>query len=346
MPQPPPFPKRRPGSVGRILSLSGHFAAGRFKRRWPDPALAAMAAKKSTVPKPHEKDLHKARAEYDKLGLLLGRTDAQVNIEDIKAPGASGALNARRYAPGTDPQGRLIYFPGGGWVLGGLDSHDDFCRFIAAAARVEIISVAYRLAPEHPFPAAAEDAVRAAQSLSDPSYWRRPDTPGFLGGDSAGGNLALVAALANGGARTDGVWLIYPSLDVSDETPLPEEADAKGFGISEETAKWFLEQYVPDPEDRLHPWLRMGLSEKTGNLPRAYLGLAEKDVLRPQGEAYAEKLKALKIPHRHDLLRNLPHAFIHMIGASRAAHDGAARLARGLSWLIDETQRADVTTKP
>ena len=89
----------------------------------------------------------------------------------------------------------------------------------------------------------------------------------------------------------------------------------------------------------------MGLSEKTRHLPRAYLGLAEKDVLRPQGEAYAEKLKALKIPYRHDLLCGLPHAFIHMIGASRAAHDGATRLARGLSWLIDETQRANTTVK-
>lgn len=299
-----------------------------------------MAAKASGSAKPHEQDIEKSRADYDKLGRLLGRTDASATTQNIKAPGAAGELDARRYTPAGDARGRLVYFPGGGWALGSLRSHDDFCRFIAAAAGVEIISVAYRLAPEHPFPAAAEDAVRAAGILSEPSFWSHPDTPGFLGGDSAGGNLALVAALSAHAHAPDGVWLIYPSLDVDDETPLLEDADAKGFGISEETARWFLQQYVPDTDKLRHPWLRMGHSDLTQALPRAYLGLAEKDVLRPQGEAYAAKLKALNVPYKYELLPGLPHAFIHMIGASRAAYDGAVRLARGLSWLVEDAKAA------
>ena len=335
-------PKRRPGPIGNILRLSGLFAPQRFRASWPDAALAAMAAKASKSPPPHQRPVEAARAEYDRFGALLGRTHALVKASDMTVAGADGDLPARRYLPNGDILGRLVFFPGGGWVLGGVKSHDDFCRFIAAATGIEIISVAYRLAPEHAFPAAAEDAVSIGRILFDPEWWSAPATPGFFGGDSAGGNLALVAALSRPENKSDGVWLIYPSLDVNNETSLPENADPKGFGLSEDTARWFLEQYAPDPATRSHPWLNMGWSEKTDAMQAVYMGLAEKDTLCPQGQAYWARLKELNTPHKVDLLKGLPHAFIHMIGASPAAYNGALRLARGLTWLVEEarTKRA------
>jgi acetyl esterase len=226
---------------------------------------------------------------------------------------------ARLYAPaGTSADSPLlVYFHGGGWVQGSVATHDAGCRLLAHLSGVRVLSVDYRLAPEHPYPAAVQDAVTAYG-------WAARQAPRLaVGGDSAGGNLAAVVALAARDAPDlpDAVFqlLIYPVTDLAEKSD-SYRTFTTGYVLTESGMDWFAGKYLPDGARRAEPQASPLRATDLSGLPPAYVATCVPDVLRDEGEAYAARLRAAGVPvatQRHDQL----HGFFNMTAArsSRAA---------------------------
>ena len=245
---------------------------------------------------------------------------------------------ARLYVPtgASSPGPLLVFFHGGGWVYGDLDSHDPPCRFLAERSGVRVLSVAYRLAPEHPFPAGCDDAVAAYRWVVENTASLGADVTRLgVGGDSAGGNLAAVTAVE--GART-GLplafqLLVYPGTDASRRT-VSRRLFGSGLYLTGQFMDQVLEQYVPDAEQRADPRVSPLLGDVPAGLAPAYVVTAGFDPLRDEGEAYARKLADAGVEVE---LRRFPdqiHGFLNVVGVGRSAiaasADVAARLAVGL----------------
>jgi acetyl esterase len=248
-------------------------------------------------------------------------------------------IAARLYVPYGAPQSGplLVYFHGGGWVQGSLASHDRACRLLASMSGVRIVSVEYRLAPEHPFPAAAEDALAAYAAVAERHAELGGDPARLaLGGDSAGGNLAAVTAQAScaepGLPRPAFQLLIYPALDMSRRTD-SRRLFGERFLLTEQSMSWYEEQYVPDPARRSDPRVSPLLAEDLGGVPPAYIATCLADPLRDEGEAYARRLHAAGVPvalQRHPLV----HGFFNQTvtrGGRLAMASIAGALRQGLA---------------
>jgi acetyl esterase len=217
-------------------------------------------------------------------------------VEEL-ATGVGVAL--RLYVPAGEVRGCLVYAHGGGWVLGDLTTADPQCRVLANAAGVAVASVAYRLAPEHPYPAGLRDLYAAAAWLAD----RTADLglsagPLFVGGESAGANLAAgVALLARdlGGPRLRGQVLHYPLLDCGCDTGSYRQF-ADFHHLTAQDARWFWELYAPDPATRAGAYASPGRAPDLTGLPETYLVAAGQDVLRDEVESYAGRLIAAGVP--------------------------------------------------
>jgi acetyl esterase len=219
-----------------------------------------------------------------RLQLLFGEPDPVESVED----GDAGGVPARVYAPSEGGSG-VVYFHGGGWVLGSLASHDKLCRTLAARSGCTVIAVDYRLAPEHPHPAAVEDAWTATEWAAE--RW----SPLALAGDSAGGHLAALVALR---ARDEGVpltkqVLVYPVTDYDFDTPSYREHGVD-TALTTTTMRWYWDNYVPDSSSRpdVSPLRR---SDLAGVAP-ALVITAECDPLCSEGEAYARRLEQAGVP--------------------------------------------------
>ena len=219
-------------------------------------------------------------------------------VRDLAATGPAGEIPLRLYrGQGTDasrPQPALIYYHGGGWVLGNLESHDGVCRDIANAAQCTVISVDYRLAPEAKFPAAADDSIAAAQWIHDNADALGIDRNRLaVGGDSAGGNLSAVVALHardNGGPKLKLQVLIYPSTDMSSVYPSYEEF-AEQLPLTRTTMDWFVDLYLKQRATDAKDWRASPLHAKSlAGLPPAYVITAAMDPLRDEGEEFARAL--------------------------------------------------------
>jgi acetyl esterase len=220
---------------------------------------------------------------------------AEVRDETISGPGTD--IPVRIYRPhGTDDGGLpiLVYAHGGGFVFCDLDSHDGLCRDIANRIPAVVISVAYRLAPENPWPDAAEDFYAAARWAADNADAVGGDARGVLvGGDSAGGNLAAVTALMardRGGPPIAGQLLIYPVIAADFDTE-SYRLFGNGFYNPKPALQWYWDQYVPAPADREHPYASP-LRANLAGLPPAIVVVAGHDPLRDEGIAYADALEA------------------------------------------------------
>jgi acetyl esterase len=219
-------------------------------------------------------------------------------VRDLAAKGPAGEIPLRLYrGQGTvakSSQPALIYYHGGGWVLGNLESHDGVCRDIANAAECTVISVDYRLAPEAKFPAAADDSIAAAQWIHDNAADLGVDRARLaVGGDSAGGNLSAVVALHardNGGPKLKLQVLIYPSADMSSVYASYEEF-AEQLPLTRTTMDWFVDLYLNSRERDAKDWRASPLHAKSlAGLPPAFIITAAMDPLRDEGEEFARAL--------------------------------------------------------
>jgi acetyl esterase len=240
-----------------------------------------------------------------------------VHAVDRTIPGPAGPLPVRVYrslaAPAEPPA--IVYFHGGGWVVGDLDTHDGSCRLLARETGAVVMAVDYRLAPEHPFPAAVDDALAAFRwAAANPRELAcRPGAVAVMG-DSAGGTLAAVVcqqARDLGGAMPVAQGLVYPGTDLRMMTR-SMDAYAQGFYLTREDIAWFQDQYVPDAATRLDPRASPLLAEDLSGLPTAHVWTAGFDPLRDEGRAYADRLAASGVVARYRCLDDQIHGFFGM----------------------------------
>jgi len=255
-------------------------------------------------------------------------------VRDLEAPVPHGAIRLRLYRGiGTERRAALpalIYFHGGGWVIGDLDTHDGVCRLIANAAGCAVVSVDYRLAPEHKFPAAVDDAVNATEWVAAHAAMLGIDPDRLaVGGDSAGGNLAAAVALvARDHARPPLRFqlLLYPATDfvTSDD---PQRERFEGFPLNVVTMNWFRDHYLRNSGD-YGDWRASPLrAPDLRGLPPAYVLTVGFDPLHVEGERYARRLREAGIPVQHRHVERQMHGFLTMgkiIAAAKPATEDAA----------------------
>jgi len=237
-------------------------------------------------------------------------------VEDRTIPGPEGQIPVRIYAPeGKGPFPVLVFYHGGGWVLGNLDGHDPLCRKITNAVGCKVVSVDYRLAPEAKFPAAAEDCYAATLWVSENAAALGCDPKRLaVGGDSAGGNLAAVVPLmARDRGRPSLAYqvLVYPITDGSMDTPSYHE-NAEGYFLTAGAMAWFWKHYINDDRDRSHPYAAPLNAADLSGLPPALVITAEYDPLRDEGEAYAQRMRAAGVPVICTRYDGTIHSFVSM----------------------------------
>ena len=262
-------------------------------------------------------------------------------VEQLEVSGLAGAIGARLYVPpppAQEPPPLLVYYHGGGWVIGDLETHDDPCRFLASNSGAAVLAVDYRLAPEHPFPAAVEDA-EAAYVWASANAERLGADPNrvAVGGDSAGANLAAATCLL---ARDRGLplpamqLLIYPVADCADEAPSRRTFEA-GFLLTRGDMDWFEKRYLPPGTDRSDPRVSILRAPDLGGLPPAYVAVAGFDPLRDEGEAYAQRLREAGVRVALRRHAGLVHSFANLTAicpSGRAAMlEAAGALRLGLA---------------
>lgn len=241
----------------------------------------------------------------------------RVTVTDTTMPGADGPLSARVYRPweaGTQRQPTILFLHGGGWVVGDLGTHDPICRAIAVASQCNVVSLDYRLAPEHPYPAALHDVVATFRHLRDtPTADAIPHAIAIMG-DSAGGNLAAAACLLLRDSGEEGPiaqGLIYPVTDLRLQHA-SVELFAEGFYLTKEEMEWYRERYVPDPEQWLDPYVSPLLADDLSGLPPAWVWTAGFDPLRDEGAEYAQRLDEAGNEVRYRCFEDQIHGFASM----------------------------------
>jgi acetyl esterase len=239
--------------------------------------------------------LSEARAVRSEMIESGGPEEPVAEVQNRTVPGPGGPIPIRLYRPvKKDTLPALVYFHGGGFVICNLDTHDRQCRALANASGCAVISVDYRLAPEHKYPAAVEDAYAATKYVAEHAAEFGVDPNRIaVGGDSAGGNLATVVSLLSrdrGGPRLKFQLLIYPMVDFYDQSPSMQHY-SKDYFLTREGMDWFTESYLPNREAGLEPSASPTNATDLRGLPPAMVLTAECDPLRDQGETYARKLQ-------------------------------------------------------
>ncbi len=296
------------------------------------PLLRAAADRRRRGPQYSALSIAEARRlSRERLG-PPSRLPALEAVEDMTIPGATGLRMARLYRPlPTSPLPLIVYFHGGGFVCGDLDSHDSILRRLALASGALVLSIDYRLAPEHPFPAAVEDGAAALRHVRD-----RADDFGsraglvHAGGDSAGAAIALAASGTTGAAT--GLLLFYPVADlanVGDGSSYAAFGDGRA-GLSLADMQWSARNYAPDPADRTD-WRCSPLHvDGSVRLPPVFIATAEFDVLRSEGKQLAARLSALGIAVHHHHAEGMAHGYL---GAGDLVPGTQQTLAAATTWL-------------
>jgi acetyl esterase len=247
-----------------------------------------------------------------------GEPEAVGRVEDRTIPGPATDIPVRVYYPKElKPENpALVFYHGGGWVVGNIDTHDDICRALTNYANCVTISVDYRLAPEHKFPAAVEDSYAAVQYVYDHAEDFQVDrTRIAVGGDSAGGNLAAVVtnlAKEKNSPAISFQLLIYPSTNAGGEPTVSMVENAQGYFLEKGTMEWFRDCYLNSEEDKQNPMVSPMLYEDFQGLPPALVITAEYDPLRDEGEAYAKKLAEAGVPVETIRFDGTIHGFVSM----------------------------------
>lgn len=290
----------------------------------------------------HQLPIAGARQVYAKVGQELGGAQEDMAaVENHTAHGPGGAIPLRLYRPfGAEAvPSALVYFHGGGWTVGSIDTHDKVCRRIAARSNCAVVSVDYRLAPEHPMPAQAEDALGALDWIASNGAQLRIDESRLaVGGDSAGGNLSAVCALAwrDRPVPLRGQVLLYPSLDLRPSEKYPSRMRNAGIPpLTHDVLSWFLANCLPDPQRdpeglatitadwRVSP---AATPDLTGSISTLLL-LADADPLLDEGRRFADRLEAAGVDVTRRTFPGMIHGFMEMAGVLRAADEGFDHVA-------------------
>jgi acetyl esterase len=283
-------------------------------------------------PAPVEEVRAKRRADAR---AFRGTTIEVERVSNFEIPGPDGSIPVRLYVPPAHvaPGPLVVYYHGGGHVICDLDTHDQPCRFFARESGALVLSVDYRLGPEHRFPAAVDDSLAAfrwahanAESLgADPERVA-------VAGDSAGGNLATVVAqlaVADGGPAPKFQALIYPVCDYSVKRP-SYATFSTGFFLTREEMDWFRDNYFTSPDQHSDPRASPILTEDLSKLPPAHIVTAGFDPLRDEGEAYAERLREAGVEVTLKREPDLVHGFINAVGLSHRAREALAPVAEAI----------------
>lgn len=299
-----------------------------------DPEMAAFTAAADAEaakypPVRVELPLEPHRRVNDLLGMRTasgGPVMAETADRWIAARGRR--IFCRVFKPATDrPLPTLVYFHGGGWVWANVDTHDRMVREYAAAGQVAAVSVDYALSPEAKFPQALEECAAVVRWVAEHgAEWGLDGSRILLGGDSAGGNLALATALLlrdTGGPALRGIMANYPVCDSRFDTPSYNEYGAGGYGLNRERMSFYWNVYVQHDGDRLNP-LAAPLRADLRGLPPVIVLLAEFDVLRSEGEALVRKLQQAGVPVETRTFSGVVHGFLRATGSVQKARDAVA----------------------
>ena len=289
--------------------------------------MAAQGGKPIEESTPAEVRAARAQAA-DAFAALAGPMQEVARVENRLIPGPLQPIPVRIYWPETGGQlPVLVYFHGGGWVFGTIDSTDRTCRALANSARCIVVNVAYRLAPEHKFPAAVDDAYAAVDYVAHHAAELGAD-PGRIAvaGDSAGGNLAAVVCLLardRGGPRLAFQLLVYPVTDYDDDRPSLHEF-AEGYLLTRSMLPYFWGHYVSSPEQARHPQASPINATRLDGLPPALVITGECDPIRDQGEAYGRRLEAAGVPVTIKRYAGAIHVFFQMGGVIDSGKEAVA----------------------
>lgn len=276
--------------------------------------LASMDA-----PPLHEQSVEFARQSFSMLQNMSGPLEEVNKIEDRTIPGPVGEIPIRIYTPeGNGPFPVLVFFHGGGWVIGSIETYDPVCRSLTNAGQCIVVSVEYRLAPEYKYPAAPEDCYAATKWVAENAASLNGDPSRVaVGGDSAGGNLSAVVSLMakeHGGPKLVFQLLIYPATDYYlPGTPSITE-NGEGYFLTRDSMVWFSNHYLPENFDRYDPYTFPLHAQDVSGLPPAFVVTAEYDPLRDEGELYAQRLKDAGVRVQQKRYNGMIHGFISMAG--------------------------------
>jgi acetyl esterase len=302
-----------------------------------DPQVRAMREQRAAAQATplYAMTVEQARAEDLRSVQEAGGEPEQVaEVVDDTVPGPAGPLPIRVYrAADRRPAPVLVYFFGGGWTLGTIDTSDGICRALTNAVGCTTISVGYRLAPEHRFPAAIEDCYAGTSWIAAHADEFGVDAARIaVGGDSAGGNLAAgvtLLARQRGGPGITHQLLVYPNTDYLSDTPsIRENNDPLLFNST--SVDWYWRNYLNSPEDGANPLVSPLRAPDLTGLPAATVITAEYDPLRDQGELYAERLRAAGVPVESTRYEGMVHGFFAMSGVLDGGRRAVAQAARSL----------------
>ncbi|MBE7636474.1 alpha/beta hydrolase fold domain-containing protein [Sneathiella sp. P13V-1] len=271
-----------------------------------------------------------AKAAYEQRAQKLCLKDVPIgSVKDFEVPGPNGPIPVRLYKPvsGGDDLPVLVFFHGGGWVIGSRDSHDALCRQVANEGEFAVLSVDYRMGPEFAFPAAPEDCFTAYQwTVENISSYGLDASRIAVGGDSAGGNLSAVVSLM---ARDKGIqapvfqWLIYPATDAKMDTA-SHEALAEGYFLTRDLMKWFQGHYLQNEGD-IDDWRASPLQAVSlADLPPALIQTAGYDPLKDEAVAYCTRMNKEGSTASHTEYPGMIHGFINLGGAIDQANEAIA----------------------
>lgn len=297
-------------------------------------------------PEMHQGGPELAREHMDRSAKVAEpRGNDELSIRDSRIPGPAGDVPVRIYTPvaGEAPRPVLVYLHGGGFVIGSIDSHDGLCRALAQAASVVVVSVGYRLAPEHPFPAGLDDAIAVTRFIIEHASSVGGDPKRVaVGGDSAGGNLSACVALA---CRQDPVppafqLLLYPATDATRSLPSHRHF-RDGFFLTEASVAWFLDNYVRDARDHENPRVSPLFTPDLSGAPPALVVTAGFDPLRDEGRAYAERLREAGVPVELREYEGAIHGFVSMAGVLTIGREALDDVARALGRVFEHRAQVD-----
>ena len=299
-----------------------------------DPQIRALLDRGTGVPATHTLVVAEARRQYEARIALMAPPAHVAKVSERRIDGPDGSLKLRIYTPvGVGPFPLIMFFHGSGFVLCSLDTHDGMCRNLAAGIGCVVVSVDYRLAPEHKFPKGLDDCLKATRWAAAHAAELGADPARIiLAGDSAGGNMAAVTALRvrdEGGPMLCGQMLLYPVTDYHIPGTPSYAENAEGYGLTRDTMEWFWEHYLNDPVEAENSYASPLRAPDLIGLPPAYVMSAEYDPLRDEAELYGKRLRSAGVPTEITRRLGMNHGFLFWVGVVAGAD---AAMVEACAW--------------